>query len=90
MARRKKLHRLHECQCRVCPVVFEAVRDDARYCSPKCRQAISRARRAGEKVRPHVALKANGKVQCVECGIKRDGRVKKCPTCASTKSRKVK
>lgn len=90
MARRKKMNRHHQCQCRVCHVVFEAVRDDARYCSPKCRQRISRFVRAAAKPKARPVLNANGKVECSECGIRRDGRVKKCPTCHSPKCRKVK
>lgn len=90
MGRRKKFNRLHETQCRVCPTIFEAVRDDARYCSPKCRQAISRAQRAAASGTDTRALKVNNKTVCAECGIARDGRAKKCPVCRSTKTKTAK
>lgn len=49
MGRKKKPNRFNEHECRVCGILFEAVRDDARYCGPTCRKKISRATLAQAK-----------------------------------------
>lgn len=81
----------NEHQCRVCPNVFVAKRTDARYCSPKCRQAISRATRAqADSSQSMASLKNDARVECSACGCGRDGRTRKCQICGSTQTRKVK
>jgi endogenous inhibitor of DNA gyrase (YacG/DUF329 family) len=35
----------HEIECRICCKIFEASRSHARYCSPRCRQVVSRLMR---------------------------------------------
>jgi len=42
--------RVEERECYVCGERYEAKRDDSRYCSPRCRQKISRAMRLVEAV----------------------------------------
>lgn len=45
MGRKKKFHRRNEHECFVCRERFDAVRDDARFCSARCRQRSSRQTR---------------------------------------------
>lgn len=48
-----------EVECRVCGNVFEADRYHARYCSPRCRQRVSRAMRKFEsETTEHAEFKA--------------------------------
>lgn len=37
-------------RCKICGLVFQCFRSDARYCSPMCRQAISREIRRQKRV----------------------------------------
>lgn len=67
MPRAKRVQRQNETECRVCQIVFFAVRSDARYCGPTCRQKVSRAVRAamsggfrrGRKIDTHTSSRQN-------------------------------
>lgn len=84
MPRSKKYNRVNEHECFVCSKTFEAVRDDARYCSVKCRQQISRAMRAIASTKR--ALNSSGpQVRCAKCGIDRAAEMPSCPVCKSKK-----
>lgn len=90
MPRAKVTKLRHTKLCLMCPVEFDCSRDDKETCSPRCRQRLSRekraAREAHKKFNPFNVVVG---VQCVACGQERDGRVKKCPVCGATGTRKV-
>lgn len=88
MPRRKKANRVNEHQCYVCSARFEAVRDDARYCGPKCRKQISRAMHA---IKAATSAMKKGPVKvlaCGKCGAERVEQFKSCPLCGSRRQPK--
>lgn len=64
-------------ECMMCGVIFEAVRDDAKTCSMKCRQWASRVMR---KVRAEEAREKARKT-CGGCGRAREPGVIYCRQC---------
>ena len=82
MPRAKREQRHFLVRCSICPIMFEAVRRDARYCTPKCRQAISRAlrtikaRHAVNRKNPH----ATG-WECDACGSELPADTQRCAVC---------
>lgn len=91
MPRAKRKKRSLELECQCCRRLFPAVREDAQTCGATCRQKLSRAKREARAAHKKFNPFAGGAgVQCDQCGQERDGRVKKCPVCSATTSRKVK
>ena len=84
MPRSKRSVRHREHECHVCEKKFLAVRDDARYCSAKCRQVISRACKAlnATRVKNPKTFKVV-QVRCASCGISSDASLKRCAVCGS-------
>lgn len=69
MPRTKRKIRDNEHECRACGKVFIAVRCDARYCGPTCRQKISRAMRAAATMQVRRGRKVDADwVECRNCG----------------------
>jgi hypothetical protein len=72
---RQSHYRRHKQYKRTCPVdgqVFTCTRSDARYCSPACRQQISRAVRLVANVAKHI-----GAVSCIRKRTPAKGALKK-------------
>jgi len=81
MGRRKKVNRVNEHQCFVCSNTFEAVRDDARYCSAKCRKKISRAMALLNQIDPKHAKKKGKQWKCQNCQSPCADRAELCAVC---------
>ncbi len=47
--------------CEHCPRSFESIRSDARYCSARCRQAVSRERRGKAALAAILGMQAQNK-----------------------------
>ena len=93
MGRNGGQQRQNEFQCRnpKCGAIFDAGREDAKYCSPACRQVMSRAMRAlFEHQKNATVLNADGKTECLSCGSKRNGLSRTCPVCGSKRHRRAK
>jgi hypothetical protein len=71
---RRQRHNEHECS--MCSELFLAVRHDAKYCSPRCRQWALRVMR---KVRAEEAKPRRDVFSC--CGRKREPGVIYCRSC---------
>lgn len=57
MGRKARPQRVNEHECYSCSAPFDAVRNDARYCSPRCRQQMSRSMRAIAKLKASMKKK---------------------------------
>lgn len=84
---RKTRARVEEHECRCCGEAYEAKRRDARYCSPKCRQTMSRMlRAAGAKRAKKVTPVTVPDLQCRDCGQPWPLIENQCWVCGSKKA----
>ena len=84
MPRRKRAQRVNEHECRACGERFYAVRFDAKYCGPACRQAVTRLRRDLEHAQVvRLVTTARDVVTCSKCNVTRSGGEMPCFTCGA-------
>jgi len=84
MPRKARAERYQQHECIQCEALFDAVRDDAKTCSARCRVAFNRDKKAA--ARSNQARKATLSIvlKCAGCGNEYDVfKTHKCPVCGA-------
>lgn len=82
MPRRKREERYLGLQCVQCDVIFDAVREDAKTCSARCRVAFNRDKKAAAKMNARRNATLSIVLKCKNCATMYDVmKTLKCDTC---------
>ncbi len=82
---RTKKARVDQHECALCGKLFDAKRDDAQYCGPRCRQRVSREARARLNQSSSRARKVDVKTKsCRQCGVLSPINAPACCACGVT------